>query len=146
MLRALSRPLSGPTRYPRTNEGRAGAAEVDVSYYLGWYNDLQAAFGANYQSAINHWLSQGLPNEGRRASLTFDVQYYLATYADLQARLARYGEVGAVNPPYGQVEGDGPEQIQGGAAEGADPSTCPRCDGKGCDHCGGMGRIVDDEP
>ena len=23
---------------------------------------------------------------------------------------------------------------------------CARCDGEGCDGCGGMGRIVDDEP
>jgi putative DNA primase/helicase len=24
--------------------------------------------------------------------------------------------------------------------------ACPRCDGEGCDWCGGMGRLVDDEP
>ena len=33
----------------------------------------------------------------------------------------------------------------------SDPSpgckaACPRCDGEGCDWCGGMGRLVDDEP
>ena len=34
----------------------------------------------------------------------------------------------------------------GAASLTDDPSTCPRCDGEGCNHCGGMGRIVDDEP
>jgi uncharacterized protein YaeQ len=67
------------------NEGRAGANEMDVSYYLSNYADLQAAFGANYTEVVDHWIDQGLPNEGRQGSLAFDVQYYLATYADVKA-------------------------------------------------------------
>jgi hypothetical protein len=64
------------------------------------------------------------------------------------ARYGEVGEVGAVNPPDGQVEGDGPEHEpaeptaeEGGAGDGWD--ICRFCNGNGCLNCGWTG-ILDE--
>ena len=55
-----------------------------MAFYLAAYPDLRTAFGANYEAALEHWVSQGLPKEGRRGSREFDVAFYLAAYPDLR--------------------------------------------------------------
>lgn len=56
----------------------------NASFYLAEYPDLQAAFGTDYQAALDHWMVYGI-HEGRRGSPEFDVQFYLSKYPDLQA-------------------------------------------------------------
>jgi hypothetical protein len=47
----------------------------------------------------------------------------------------------------GHVGGDGPDQTQGTPpSDRPHDGTGPRCAGEGCRWCGGMGRLVDDQP
>ncbi len=64
----------------------------DGEFYLNNYSDLKNAFGSDYKSAYNHFITFGV-REGRQASLCFDVKYYLNYYEDLsKAYQGNYAE------------------------------------------------------
>ncbi len=64
----------------------------DGEFYLNNYSDLKNAFGNDYKSAYNHFITFGI-KEGRQASLCFDVKYYLNYYGDLsKAYQGNYAE------------------------------------------------------
>ena len=64
-------------------EGRQGSSTFNVVFYLQKYQDLQQAFGNDYNSAKRHYIEYGI-YEGRQGSSTFDVIYYLQNNLDLQ--------------------------------------------------------------
>ena len=59
------------------------AAVYDYDYYINRYADLKAAFGADANAAILHFVTYGM-NEGRQGIDSFDVASYKNRYADLQ--------------------------------------------------------------
>ncbi len=63
-------------------EGRTGSAVLDLKYYLGQYEDLQNAFGSDYQKAYNHFIKSGY-KEKRKSSPLFDGAFYCANYTDV---------------------------------------------------------------
>lgn len=75
---------------PQTNAG------FDPVFYLNHYPDLKAAFGNNYQAALNHWLNNGV-FEGRRPSRQFDPVFYLNYYPDLLAAFGSGNYLAAYN-------------------------------------------------
>ncbi len=56
----------------------------DPYYYLTANPDVAAAFGADTDAALAHFVNYGI-NEGRAASENFDVEYYRDNNPDLQA-------------------------------------------------------------
>ena len=54
----------------------------DANWYLEKYEDLNSAFGNNYEEAYNHYINIGI-KEGRCGSAVFDPVEYLKTYEDL---------------------------------------------------------------
>lgn len=59
------------------------AAVYDYDYYISQYADLRAAFGADANAALRHFVTHGM-SEGRQAKASFNVSVYKANYADLQ--------------------------------------------------------------
>ena len=55
----------------------------DAEYYINVYPDIKNAFGNDYQSAYDHFMTFGI-KEGRKGSPYFDVYYYLNQNSDLQ--------------------------------------------------------------
>lgn len=55
----------------------------DADYYYDKYPDVAAAFGKNYDSLLNHYITYGI-NENRNASETFNAGTYKNNYRDLQ--------------------------------------------------------------
>lgn len=72
-------------------EGRRGSLVLSPRFYLKRHPDLAATFFApgfpqdDFESALAHFVTQGLPAEGRRGCREFDVRLYLDLYADLRA-------------------------------------------------------------
>lgn len=58
----------------------------DADLYFSLYEDLQKAFGNDYNKLKEHWLTFGI-NEGRRGSYVFDVHYYFSAYEDLRNKI-----------------------------------------------------------
>lgn len=69
---------------------KAYASEVDysavfnASYYANNYADVRAAFGADVQGMMNHFINCGM-DEGRQGSEEFNVYAYRERYPDLRA-------------------------------------------------------------
>lgn len=55
----------------------------DEYYYVDRYPDLKAAYGADWEAALAHFVRNGM-REGRQASAGFDVYAYKARYKDLR--------------------------------------------------------------
>lgn len=56
----------------------------DATYYAGRYPDLKAAFGADAEALLNHFITFGMA-EGRQGNAEFSVQAYKERYADLRS-------------------------------------------------------------
>ena len=54
----------------------------DINYYMNKYEDLQKAFGNDYDAYLDHFINYGM-KEGRQAIETFNVDVYKKNYADL---------------------------------------------------------------
>lgn len=70
---------AGPTVYG----GVDYAAVYDYDYYISHHADLKAAFGADANAALQHFVTFGM-NEGRQGNASFNVGAYKNRYADLQ--------------------------------------------------------------
>ena len=55
----------------------------DINYYMNKYEDLQKAFGTDYDKYLDHFIQYGM-KEGRQAIETFNVGTYMKTYQDLR--------------------------------------------------------------
>lgn len=55
----------------------------DEYYYVRRYADMKAAFGSDWQAALQHFVEHGM-QEGRQACESFDVLAYKARYKDLR--------------------------------------------------------------
>lgn len=70
----------------KTEEKSLDDILFDAYLYYSLYEDLQKAFGNDYNKLKEHWLTNGI-NEGRRGSYVFDVHYYFAAYEDLRKNI-----------------------------------------------------------
>lgn len=55
----------------------------NMNYYKNSYQDLNKAFGNNYEALISHFVNHGM-QEGRQGNGTFNVYYYMNRYPDLK--------------------------------------------------------------
>ena len=65
-------------------DGTDYASVFDVDDYIGAYEDVRNAYGADIDSLLEHFCNYGM-SEGRRGSSEFNVYAYANRYSDLQS-------------------------------------------------------------
>jgi hypothetical protein len=79
-IKAFTNPMPPPVTI---HNGVNFAPVFNFHFYINRYRDINRAFGANPQGALNHFVKHGM-REGRQASANFNVESYRLRYQDLR--------------------------------------------------------------